>query len=182
MSSPRVRIVEDDVYLDGMESTVAEVVEDWGGEVVEMAPGTMSFRLGSEDHAPGGTMTWSGSGRGSVELHADRVLERPGRGRVALLAFGAFGALLWVMWPFMGSLAALSWTGGVIAICVWLIALRTGTGGAATRLIKAVVAEQHAREIEEKKGDEEMRRWGDAVDVVNLVDDVDHSGRRGPNP
>lgn len=151
MSSPRVRIVEDDVYLDGLANTVAEVVEEWGGEVVETAPESMTFRFGDEDHAPGGTVSWSGSGHGSVELQADPVLDRPGRGRVALLAFGAFGALLWLMWPFMGGFVHLSWTGGVIAICVWFVARRAGTGGAATRMIKAVVAEQHAREIEKRR-------------------------------
>src|SRR5438477_11311606 len=120
-----VEFTEEDVPWDGIEETVAEMVELFGGEMKESRANACRFELplrrgvgaaGSVEC----TLAWSGT---TATMTCDREVDAPKAQRVAMLSIGVIGALLFTIWPFFGGKSSqfgtLAWIGGAVALAVY---------------------------------------------------------------
>lgn len=153
--TPAVTFTEDRVPLDGIEGTIAELVELYGGGMEESRLGERQFVLPLRRGVPtaGGvlcTLAWKAGDEegGVVTMLCDREVDAPKAQRVALLLAGVVGALLFTMWPFFPKeatqLGALAWVGGAVAIAVYLISLKKTAGGVAADFLRRLARRQRA--------------------------------------
>lgn len=143
---------ESEVPLEGVDETVEEVVELYGGRVEQRTGNSMIFTLPGRrgvSGAPGFecTVRWDGPHEGGVvELSVDREVIPSRAKAVVLLGFGTVGAVLALMWPFFPQMAGLSGVGAIMAIAVFLLTLRLKPGGVAAELLERIAESQ--RELE----------------------------------
>lgn len=139
-------LTEDRIPLEGIEQTVEDLVELYGGELgaarEQGRDFTLPFRRGM---ATGGqvecSVDWASSeagegeeGEGQVTLRCGRELDAPKFQRIMLLVAGVVGAALFMIWPFFPhekEYGTLAWVGGAIAIAVYLMSLKKSSGGIA---------------------------------------------------
>ena len=138
---PNVSFTEDRIPSPGIEDSVEELVELFGGEMKSSAARERRFVLPLRRGVAvsGGiecSLTWSvdANDQATVTLTADRDVDAPKAQRVALLVVGVLGALCFTMWPFFGKqagtmLGTLAWIGGAVAITVYLLTLKKTAGG-----------------------------------------------------
>lgn len=152
-----VELAEDRVPFAAIETTIAELVELYGGEMESAAaPFARQFVLPLRRGmaAAGGvhcTLTWAADDavEATVRIICDRNVDAPKAQRVAFLGAGVVGALLFTVWPFFPNMGAVAWVGGAIAIAAYFMASRkTGNGLAADFLQRLArrqraLAEQH---------------------------------------
>jgi len=144
-----VELTEDRVPLEGIEASIEELVEMYGGEITATRDGardlTLPLRRGvATSGSIACTMAWSND---TVTLTCNRDVDAPRGQRIALLVAGVIGALLFMLWPFFPherETGALAWLGGAIAIAVYLITLRRTSGGIAADFLQRVAARQRA--------------------------------------
>lgn len=158
MTERLVTFAEHDVPLEGIEETVDEVIELYGGRITETAPGRITFALPSRRAVRGTTdfectALWSGSERGRVELSADREFVPSKARAIVLLGLGACGAILAMMWPFFPQMANLSGVGAILAVAVFLLTLRVKPGGIVAELLQRIAESQ--RELYDRDPDAE---------------------------
>lgn len=149
MEDSRIRYSEDDVPLDGLEQTAAEVVETYGGRITSSDRGRMAFNLPRRRGAESAgfvscVLEWPDAGdRGVVQLTADREIDASRPQRIALLIAGTIGALLFTVWPFfpevMGNVAGV---GLVVAVAVYLLTLRQTPHSLVSDLLQQIVRAQ----------------------------------------
>ncbi|HUO84063.1 MAG TPA: hypothetical protein VM534_03025, partial [Thermoanaerobaculia bacterium] len=129
----RIELREDRIPLEGIAESVSEVVELFGGRIRAHSDGEILFTLPSRRGvaAAGGVdcrMTWApqggGEGEGTVVLTTGAEVGAARVQQILLLAVGAAGALVWILWPFFPTLGALSWIGGAVAVAAWCLTLR----------------------------------------------------------
>ena len=144
---------EDRIPIEGIEETVEELVELYGGEVTSRGAGERRFvlplRRGSA--ASGGvecTLSWEGAGEeATVRMVCNRDIDAPKAQRIALLLAGAVGSILFMLWPFFSfrkEFGAIAWIGGAIAIAVYFLTLRKTSGGLAWDFLQRVARRQRA--------------------------------------
>jgi hypothetical protein len=143
-----VQFTEDRVPLDGIETTITELVELYGGEIHAERDGARDFILPlRRGVASGGavecTVSWADDE--TVTLLCNRDVDAPKAQRVMLLVAGVIGAVLFMLWPFFPNekqMGALAWFGGAVAIAVYVMTLRRTSGGIAADFLQRLAARQ----------------------------------------
>jgi hypothetical protein len=150
-----VELTEDGIPRDGIEETVAELVELYGGSMKEERANERDFILPLRRGvaAAGGvecTLSWAPAEQTTVKLVCNREVDAPKSQRVALLLAGVAGALLFTLWPFFAGhareLGTLAWVGGIVALAVYFLTLHRTSGGLAYDFLQRLARRQRARE------------------------------------
>jgi len=148
-----VEFTEDGIPVDGIEETVSELVELYGGEITAEETFERRFVLPLRRGVAtaGGvecTLSWTGAGPdGVVRMICNRDIDAPKAQRVALLAVGTIGSLLFMLWPFFPQhreFGALAWMGGAVAIAVYFLSLKKTSGGLAADFLQRLARRQRA--------------------------------------
>lgn len=149
-----VEFTEDRVPFDGIETTIDELVELYGGDMTATRDRARDFTLPlRRGVATGGavecTISWAPDDAkdATVQLTCNRDLDAPKAQRVLLLLAGVAGALMFMLWPFFPGEKAygtLAWLGGVVAIAVYLMTLRKTSGGIAYDFLQRLAARQRS--------------------------------------
>ena len=142
-----MEFTEDRVPTAGIEETIAELAELYGGEVTAERPNArdviLPLRRGvATAGAVECSVTWEGE---SVTIKANRDIDAPKLQRVALLAVGVIGALLFTIWPFFAharELGTLAWVGGLVALAVYFMTLKKTSGGLAADFLSRLAKRQ----------------------------------------
>jgi hypothetical protein len=149
MTQP-VELTEDRVPLGGIEESIAELVDVYGGDISASRENARDFTLplrrgvassGSVEF----TISWAGD---VVTLLCNRDVDAPKFQRVMLLAAGVIGSVLFLLWPFypgQREYGTLAWLGGAVAIAVYLISLRKTSGGIAADFLQRLARRQRER-------------------------------------
>jgi hypothetical protein len=152
--TPPVAFTEEKVPSAGIEESIEELVELYGGAMKEsFATDRRQFILPlRRGLAAGGgvecTVSWAAAAQ-TVTLTCDRNVDAPKVQRVLLLGAGVMGALLFTVWPFLGKgpqPGALAWMGGAVALAVYFMTLRRTSGGIAYDFLQRLAARQRAGE------------------------------------
>lgn len=152
MSEEPVTFSEDRIPFDGIEDTVTELVELYGGTVTESGDRLRRFSLPfRRGMAPAGTMectlSWAPQDdtNAAVTLSCDRNVDAPRTQRVLLLVAGVLGSVMFLLWPFFPNekgFGTLAWIGGAVAIAVYLMTLRRSSGGIAWDFLQRLAKRQ----------------------------------------
>ena len=147
-----LRFMEEAVPLAGIEDSIAEIVELYGGETVAAREGERVFILPLRRGVSAGggvecTLTWTGGTEplATLTLRCDRDVDGPRWQRIPLLVTGVAGAVLFMIWPFFPGnrqIEVLAWIGGAIAIAVYLLSIRRSSGGIAHDFLQRLVRRQ----------------------------------------
>lgn len=147
-----VALTEDRVPFAGIEETIEELVDLYGGAITATRERVREFTLPlRRGMASGGavecTISWApdDATEATVTLVCNRDLDAPKVQRVLLLLAGVAGALLFMLWPFFPGekeFGTLAWLGGVIAIAVYIMTLRKTSGGIASDFLRRLAARQ----------------------------------------
>lgn len=154
-----VELTEDRIPRDGIEETIAELVDLYGGEMKDERDNARDFVLPLRRGVAtsGGvecTVSWAVPAETTVEttvtLVCNREVDAPKAQRVALLLAGVAGALLFTLWPFFAGktnqLGTLAWVGGIVALAVYFLTLKRTSGGVASDFLQRLARRQRARE------------------------------------
>ncbi|HEY6138422.1 MAG TPA: hypothetical protein VI670_11720 [Thermoanaerobaculia bacterium] len=150
-----VQLTEDRIPRDGIEETIAELVDLYGGEMKAERDNERDFVLPLRRGVAtaGGvecTVSWAPENETTVTFVCNREIDAPKAQRVALLLAGVAGALLFTLWPFFAGrtnqLGALAWIGGVVALAVYFLTLKRTSGGLAYDFLQRLARRQRARE------------------------------------
>jgi hypothetical protein len=151
MTETAVQFTEDRVPLDGIEVTVGELVELYGGEVkasrLHERDVVLPLRRGQATAgAVECTVVWAESeDGGSVTLTVNRDVDAPKAQRVLLLVAGVVGSLMFMLWPFYPhekQFGTLAFLGGAVAFAVYLMTLRKTSGGIAYDFLRRIADRQ----------------------------------------
>ncbi|HEV7920003.1 MAG TPA: hypothetical protein VGR02_04340 [Thermoanaerobaculia bacterium] len=147
-----MQFTEDHVPVEGIQQTIHELVELYGGERTGSGEREERFTLPlRRGVAIGGgvecTVAWAPSvdPETTVTLTCDRDVDAPRAQRVAMLVAGVIGGLLFTIWPFFPhqkEFGTLGWMGGLVAVCVYFLSLRKTSGGIAWDFLQRVVRTQ----------------------------------------
>jgi hypothetical protein len=147
-----VEFTEDRVPFDGIEESIEELVELYGGAITETRERAREFTLPlRRGMASGGavecTISWAPDDAtdATVKLVCDRDVDAPKAQRILMLVAGVAGALMFMLWPFYPGekeFGTLAWLGGVIAIAVYIMTLRKTSGGIASDFLRRLAARQ----------------------------------------
>lgn len=151
-----VQFTEDRIPSEGIEETIADLIDLYGGELTASRPDERQFTLPLRRGvaAAGGvecTVSWAAGEGGDavVTLICNRDVDAPKVQRLALLIAGAAGALVFTIWPFFAhstELGTLAWIGGVIALAVYFMTLRKTSGGIGYDFLQRLARAQRGRE------------------------------------
>ena len=148
-----VELTEDRIPRDGIEETIAELVDLYGGEMKAERDNERDFILPLRRGvaAAGGvecTVSWAAENETTVTLVCNREVDAPKAQRVALLLAGVVGALLFTLWPFFAGktnqLGTLAWVGGIVALAVYFLTLKRTSGGVASDFLRRLAMRQRA--------------------------------------
>jgi len=152
MTEPKpVELTEDRIPFDGIEETIDELVEMYGGEVTARRERArevlLPLRRGGGGQAVECTVSWEPDDErdGTVTLLCNRNVDAPKAQRLFLLVAGVIGVVLFMLWPFYPNergWGSLAWLGGIIAIAVYLMTLRKSSGGIAVDFLQRLAARQ----------------------------------------
>lgn len=151
MTEPKpMELTEDRIPLEGIEESISELVDMYGGEVTATRDRARDFTLPLRRGGGGGgavecTVSWAEDG--VVTLAANRNVDAPKLQRVLLLIAGVIGSVMFMLWPFFPNergYGTLAWLGGVIAIAVYLMTLRKTSGGVAFDFLQRLAGRQRA--------------------------------------
>jgi drug/metabolite transporter (DMT)-like permease len=156
-SNPRpVELQEDRIPMAGIEETISNLIDLYGGELTASGANERRFVLPMLRGlaAAGGvacTVSWAPSevGEAMVTLVCNRDVDAPKVQRVFLLVAGVVGSLLFMIWPFFlhsRELGTLAWIGGVVAFAVYFMTLRKTSGGIAHDFLRRLAREQRSRQ------------------------------------
>jgi hypothetical protein len=156
-TNPRpVEFTEDRIPREGIEQTISELVDLYGGEMMNTGENERRFVLPLRRSvaAAGGiecTVSWAAAedGQAVVKLVCNRDVDAPKFQRVMFLVAGVIGSLLFMIWPFFAhskELGTLAWIGGVVALAVYLMTLRKTSGGIAYDFLQRLARTQRGRE------------------------------------
>lgn len=147
-----VTFTEDRIPFDGIEESIEEQVELYGGEVTERHERERRFILPLRRGVSTGggvecTVSWTPDDEreATVTLVCNRDVDAPRAQRILLLLVGVVGALLFTVWPFLPhplEFGALAWIGGAVAIAVYFLTLRKTSGGIAYDFLQRLARRQ----------------------------------------
>jgi hypothetical protein len=151
-----VEFTEDRIPRDGIEETISDLVDLYGGNLTESRENERRFVLPLRRGvaAAGGvecTVSWAAAadGQAVVTIVCNRDVDAPKVQRIALLVAGVIGSLLFMIWPFFAhsrELGALAWIGGIVALSVYFMTLRKTSGGIAYDFLQRLARAQRGRE------------------------------------
>jgi len=154
-----VEFTEDRIPADGIEETIHELVDLYGGEMKTSRPLLREFVLPLRRGfaASGGiqcTVSWAtdAANEATVRLVCDREVDAPKVQRVAMLAAGVIGSMFFMIWPFFPhqqELGTLAWMGGIVALAVYFLSLRRTSGGIAFDFLQRLARRQRSSSVEE---------------------------------
>ncbi len=160
-SSPAVPVsfTEDRIPEEGIDESIAELIDLYGGQLRESGERRRRFVLplrrgvaatGSVEC----TVSWlpHQDSETTVTLTCDRDVDAPRVQRVMMLAVGGVGALLFTIWPFFPhsrEVGALAWIGGAVAIATYLLSLKKTSGGIAFDFLQRLARRQRMTQKEE---------------------------------
>ena len=154
MTEPKpVELSEDRIPFDGIEETIDELVEMYGGDITARREQARDFILPLRRGGSGGgvecTVSWTPDDDrdATVTLLCNRNIDAPKAQRVFLLLAGVVGAVLFMLWPFFPQERAwgsIAWMGGVVAIAVYLMTLRKSSGGIAVDFLQRLAERQRS--------------------------------------
>jgi hypothetical protein len=144
-----VEFTEDRVPSAGIEGNIEELVELYGGTLTSSETRARAFILPLRRgvSASGGvecTVSWVPEAE-TVTLRCNRDVDAPKVQRILLLSIGVIGALLFMVWPFLGKGSgpgALAWVGGAVALAVWFLTMRRTSGGIAYDFLRRLADRQ----------------------------------------
>lgn len=155
-----LELTEDRVPFEGIEESIEELVEMYGGEVTAARAQARDFRLPlrrglASSGAVECTISWvpDGARDATLRLVTNRDVDAPKAQRVLLLLAGIAGSVMFMLWPFFPgerAFGTLAWLGGIVAISVYLMTLRKSSGGIASDFLQRLAARQRAGEEEEE--------------------------------
>ncbi|HET7434662.1 MAG TPA: hypothetical protein VFN10_08125 [Thermoanaerobaculia bacterium] len=145
-----VELSEDRVPVDGIDETIQELVELYGGELGALRAGARDFTLPLRRGAATAgsiecSVTWQDE---TVTLRCNRDVDAPRAQRIMLLIAGVIGGVLFMLWPFFPhekEFGTLAWLGGAVAIAVYLMSLRKTSGGIAFDFLQRLARAQRER-------------------------------------
>lgn len=147
-----VEFIEDRIPYADIEDAIAELVELYGGEMKDSRGHERQFVLPLRRAVASGggvqcTVSWTpdDSAAATVKLVCDREIDAPRFQRVALLAVGVIGSVLFMIWPFFPQrreLGTLAWMGGAVAIAVYFLTLRRSSAGLAFDFLQRLAQRQ----------------------------------------
>ena len=150
-----VQFIEDRIPREGIEETISDLIDLYGGELTDSRENQRRFILPLRRGiaAAGGvecTVSWAAGDAGDavVTLVCNRDVDAPKAQRIALLVAGVVGSLLFIIWPFFAhskELGALAWIGGIIALAVYFMTLRKTSGGIAYDFLQRLAKTQRSR-------------------------------------
>lgn len=148
-----MELTEDRVPLDGIDESVRELVEMYGGTMnatrEQARDFTLPLRRGvASSGAVECTISWADE---TLTLSTNRDVDAPKYQRVMLLLAGVIGSVLFLLWPFypgQREYGTLAWLGGAVAIAVYLISLRRTSGGIAADFLQRLARRQRERHEE----------------------------------
>lgn len=151
-----VEFSEDRVPSEGLEETITELVDLYGGEIKESRAQERQFVLPLRRGlaTSGGvqcTLSWAvGEGNeATVKLVCDRDIDAPKLQRIAMLAAGVIGSMFFMIWPFFPhrqELGTLAWMGGLVALAVYFMSLKRSSRGLAFDFLQRLASRQRAME------------------------------------
>lgn len=155
-----VEFTEDRIPAEGIEQTIDELVELYGGELTRSDDRIREFVLPLRRGVAtaGGiscTLSWTAP-EGSdtmVKLLCDRDIDAPKAQRILMLSAGVIGVFLFMLWPFFPAkkeMGTLAWVGGAVVIAVYLMSLRKTSGGLAFDFLQRLARRQRALAAEEE--------------------------------
>src|ERR1044072_5598996 len=148
-----IEFTEDRIPVAGIEETIVELVDLYGGKARGAHENAQEFTLPlRRGLATAGavecTVSWAlaESGDATLTLRCDRDVDAPKAQRVAMLVFGVVGALTFMMWPFAygTQYGTLAWIGGAVAIAVYFLTLKRTSGGLAYDFLQRLAQRQRA--------------------------------------
>lgn len=148
-----VELTEDRIPFDGIEETIDELVEMYGGGITARREQARDFILPLRGGAGGQgvecTVSWIPDDErdATVTLLCNRNVDAPKAQRVFLLVAGVIGAVLFMLWPFFPherAWGSIAWLGGIVAIAVYLMTLRRSSGGIAVDFLQRLAERQRA--------------------------------------
>jgi len=148
-----IEFTEDRIPVAGIEETIEDLVDLYGGKMRESRENAREFTLPlrrgiAASGAVECTVSWAAaeSGEATVTLTCDRDVDAPKAQRVAMLVVGVIGALLFMMWPFSHGTqyGTLAWIGGAIAMAVYFMTLKKTSGGIAADFLQRLANRQRA--------------------------------------
>lgn len=149
-----VTFTEDRIPAEGIEETIDELVELYGGEMTGSAERERHFTIPlRRGVAAGGaiacTLSWEVDAERNavVTLVCDRDVDAPRTQRVLMLVAGVLGSIAFLLWPFFPGekeYGTLAWLGGAVAIAVYLMTLRRTSGGLAWDFLQRLAKTQRA--------------------------------------
>jgi hypothetical protein len=151
-----VELTEDRVPFEGIEETIEELVEMYGGDVTARRDRARELVLPLRRGGAGGaiecTVSWAPQDErdATVTVLCNRNVDAPRGQRIMLLVAGVIGAVLFMLWPFFPherAWGSLAWLGGIVAIAVYLMTLRKSSGGIAADFLRRLAERQ--RTVEE---------------------------------
>ena len=149
-----IEFTEDRIPVAGIEETIDELVDLYGGRMRERRDNACEFTLPlRRGLATAGavecTVSWATgeSGDATVTLRCDRDVDAPKAQRVAMLIAGVIGALTFMMWPFAygTQYGTLAWIGGVVALAVYFLTLKKTSGGLAYDFLQRLAQRQRSQ-------------------------------------
>lgn len=154
-----VSFTEDRIPAEGIDETISELIDLYGGQLRESAERRRRFSLPlRRGIATSGsvecTVSWveHEGPETTVTMTCDRDVDAPRMQRVMMLAVGVVGALLFTIWPFFPhsrQIGALAWIGGAVAIAVYLLSLKKTSGGIAFDFLQRLARRQRVPREEE---------------------------------
>ncbi len=149
-----VTLTEDRIPRAGLEETIEELVEAFGGTMQEESGPKRSFVLPLRRGVAGAgsiacSIVWQEGDQLETEvtLTCDRNVDAPKMQRILMLAAGVVGVLLFMLWPFyphQKEFGTLAWLGGIVAITVYLMTLRKASGGIADDFLQRLAERQRS--------------------------------------
>ena len=148
-----IEFTEDRVPAEGIEQTIAELVDLYGGAMRASRENAREFTLPlRRGVATAGavecTISWAvgEANEATVTLRCDRDVDAPKAQRVAMLVAGVIGALMFMMWPFAygTQYGTLAWIGGAVALAVYFMTLKKTSGGLAADFLQRLAKRQRA--------------------------------------
>ena len=147
-----VEFSEDRVPTEGIEETISELVDLYGGEIKESRAQERQFVLPLRRGVAtsGGvqcTLSWAveEGDQATLRLVCDRDIDAPKAQRIALLAAGVIGSMFFMIWPFFPhqkELGTLAWMGGLVALAVYFLSLKRSSGGLAFDFLQRLARRQ----------------------------------------
>jgi hypothetical protein len=152
MTEPKpVELSEDRIPFEGIEETIEELVEMYGGGMTARRDHARDFilplRRGGGGNAVECTVSWTPDDDrdATVTLLCNRNVDAPKAQRVFLLMAGVIGSILFMLWPFFPherAWGSVAWLGGIVAIAVYLMTLRKSSAGVAFDFLQRLAERQ----------------------------------------